>query len=141
MSKDDLMRYLILALLLIFSSFPMSESHAQKKPKRRAITKQQSSKAKTTKRRVRRAKPQRTKRIRSRRARVKQRKRVRPVQRRVVKRTKPPVKKKKKLKPKPKRQLTPLQREFLRMQMGILLSDPEMGPIYRQIITPRKSKR
>jgi hypothetical protein len=36
---------------------------------------------------------------------------------------------------------TPLQREILRLQMGVLLRDPEMGYIYRQIIRNRKNKK
>ena len=35
--------------------------------------------------------------------------------------------------------LSPLQREMLRYQMHILLSDPEMGPIYRQILKDQKN--
>ena len=37
--------------------------------------------------------------------------------------------------------LSPLQKEVLRYQMQILLSDPEIGPIYRQILRTKKKKR
>ena len=36
--------------------------------------------------------------------------------------------------------LSPLQKEVLRFQMEVLLSDPEMGPIYRQVIKSKKKK-
>ncbi len=36
--------------------------------------------------------------------------------------------------------LSPLQKQMLMLQMEVLLSDPEMGPIYRQIIESRKKK-
>ena len=34
--------------------------------------------------------------------------------------------------------LSPLQKQMLMLQMEVLLSDPEMGPIYRQIINNKK---
>ena len=34
--------------------------------------------------------------------------------------------------------LSPLQREILRLKMGVLLRDPEMGHIYRQILNNKK---
>ena len=37
--------------------------------------------------------------------------------------------------------LSPLQREMLRYEMQILLSDPELGHIYRQILRESKKKR
>ena len=37
--------------------------------------------------------------------------------------------------------LSPFQREVLRYQMQILLSDPAMGPIYRQILRKGKKKK
>lgn len=51
-------------------------------------------------------------------------------------------------KPKPVRKLdrrnfkmTPLQRQILQLQMGVLLNDPEMGHIYRQIIKRENKKK
>ena len=41
----------------------------------------------------------------------------------------------------PSGRLSPLQREVLRYQMQILLSDPQMGPIYRQILRRSKKKK
>lgn len=37
--------------------------------------------------------------------------------------------------------LSPLQKQMLMLQMEVLLSDPEMGPIYRQIINNSKKTR
>ena len=37
--------------------------------------------------------------------------------------------------------LSPLQREILRLQMGVLLRDPEMGHIYRQILSKEKKSK
>ena len=37
--------------------------------------------------------------------------------------------------------LSPLQKQMLMLQMEVLLSDPEMGPIYRQIIENRKKSQ
>ena len=37
--------------------------------------------------------------------------------------------------------LSPLQREMLRFKMQILLSDPELGPIYRQILRESKKEK
>ena len=37
--------------------------------------------------------------------------------------------------------MTPLQRQILQLQMGVLLNDPEMGHIYRQIIKRENKKK
>ena len=37
--------------------------------------------------------------------------------------------------------LSPLQKQMLMLQMEVLLSDPEMGPIYRQIIDSSKKTK
>ena len=57
---------------------------------------------------------------------------------RVVQKPKPePVKKLDRRKFK----MTPLQRQILQLQMGVLLNDPEMGHIYRQIIKRENKKK
>ncbi len=137
------MKCLIGAALLSFLLFPIGDLTAQKR-----TTTVKSNKAKEarrirakTNRRIRRPRP--TKRPRPKRAKTPRlqspNNKVQSVKPEQPKnRTNSKEHKGKTTKKTPRRKMSRLQREVLRYQMEVLLTDPEMGRIYRQILRNKK---